>query len=356
MVKFLLALGATFGIIFSTFVLYFLSSQIGFRSHKYHTTEQIPVSPELLQEYKEKFDFYLQLATERHVDKENGFFNMHCDSLLFSSLAGAAGAPLKVDAAMEENGKWHRTPQKDCYSEHSGSTISRDMLLGLLVFLWKSQNKDLLETTISYGKANATWSGDWKMGDGDPFRIYMRPALQSTYYQALYKMDGESNWRRHIPYFWTYTTGYGTHLMVWHITMAGLLRGGLKSSELKMLKKYADREPRNGIYNAAYAKFSGSAAYLHRAFHAALDETLFPADSLPTSSNFCVDALWQRDEFLYNTVKVKEIDENGNEVERFKIEIVNNPHWTPCPHQNREHPGIEIIIMGALVFDMLYHE
>src|SRR5690349_11473466 len=99
---------------------------------RFHTLERI----------EEKLLLYLTLAQDQRDG--DGFIEWkNCDSLLFSGLVGAFDAPgdLVIEAARDENGAWHRRSlgHQECYPHLSKSTVSRDMFVGLLWFVWKQK-------------------------------------------------------------------------------------------------------------------------------------------------------------------------------------------------------------------------
>lgn len=345
-------------IIFAAFNVYI--SNNGTKTHAYKTLQEVPPDAAMLARFEIKFIKYLQLISHK-VDQE-GFIQNTCDSLLWSGILCTV-APVNIEAAMNPDGQWFRTPAKDCYPNESGSTISRDTMLGALICSWDRGRLDLIQKTISYGKQHSTWSGDWKLGEGDPFRIYARPGLQATTYEISEKLGGESNWRQYLPQFWTSSTaGFNSHLQIWHLLLRGRMFGKINNKELRTLKDLAEAQPNNGFYNAAYAKFSGDVGKLNNALRAVLDESKFPENSLPTGKNFCTDILFQRDEYSDEVLKAddngciifKGKQECGFKAAEFVRKIFKNPDWLPCPNnQEVEHAGIEVIETGAVILDLI---
>ena len=103
----------------------------------------------------------------KHQDIQGFLHTEHCDSLLWSGLASVGGADVNLLAAQGEPGQWYRRPLSypECFQNgYSRSTISRDMLLGLLwatVPMLDNQALDILVPLYDYGKEH-----NWRMGDG----------------------------------------------------------------------------------------------------------------------------------------------------------------------------------------------
>jgi 5-methylcytosine-specific restriction endonuclease McrA len=98
-----------------------------------------------------KYSLYKTLIQK--VQDKHGFIeSKECDSLLWSGLVGTV-PDIKVDimAAFDaKKGVWHRRPSKDCWPEHSASTISRDMLLGLLAYCIKHQKGVIADQIVKH--------------------------------------------------------------------------------------------------------------------------------------------------------------------------------------------------------------
>lgn len=92
-----------------------------------------------------------------------------CDGLLWNGLALVGGADINIHQA-ESDGRWYRRPSKDCYPDESASSISNDMITGLLYGLWASEDYDAVNRLYKYGKDNV-----WVMGSGVISRTLLRP-------------------------------------------------------------------------------------------------------------------------------------------------------------------------------------
>jgi hypothetical protein len=181
-------------------------------------------------------------------------------------------------------------------------------------------------------------SHEGRMGDGDPFRTDLRPGLAATFHAIINLSAGVplppkiENPDPEVPVDQqtqltggindlVVAKGYEAELSVSHILLRGLIYKGVSDFELKLLKAQVDREPRNAFYQAVYHKFTDGdqAAALAILF----DESLFPADRLPTTEQYCTDYLWQRD---------------------------NSPQdWAPCPEKNEVHSGTDFLFATAVI-------
>src|SRR5690606_36989106 len=75
---------------------------------------------------------------------------------------------------------WEEIVKENWYK---GSTISRDMLLGLAWYAWCNKRLDISEGVIKYALKN--WG---VMGEGDPARTNIMPNLFSTFCWISYRL------------------------------------------------------------------------------------------------------------------------------------------------------------------------
>jgi len=238
----------------------------------------------------EKVKTYLALGPS--VQDADGFIDYtHCDSLLFSGLYAVGGATVNMDAARDAEGRWHRRSlnQPPCYPEGSKSTISRDMFLGLLWYIWEYQRLDLAEALFAYGEAH-----DWVMGEGDISRIYFTPGLQATLAEIIFRLGGEDHYAyRAIPQSWAKNTGFAAHLDALHILLRGELTGSIEEKALEVLQYNYTRAPENALFSYAWHRYSDGDQ--SETYSRLLNEAWWPADRLPTSADRCEGWITQRD-------------------------------------------------------------
>ncbi len=291
---------------------------------------QPPREDPRISELKAKVERYLDLA-ETNVDSLGWIKDTKCDGLLFNSLFSIAGGHPDIEAAQEGPGIWYRFHTHDCYSGGgSGSTISRDMFIGLFLWIWHNKRLDLIEDIIQYGEAHTNALGGWVMGEGDKFRISIRGSGQATAYEMRYRLGGSNHWKRKIPQVWPRVKDYEAHLQVLHILLRAHLTGGVRSVALRALRGNAEREPRNALFVAVYNRFKDGDR--SAAIESLLDETIFPSDRLPVSSDRCTFYLWQR-----------EVTRDGEP----------NPDWLPCKERSEVFTGIDFLFGAAIVLNKI---
>ena len=222
-----------------------------------------------------KTELYKTLI-KSHQDK-NGFIETdHCDSLLFSGLLSCVGGiEIKLEAARDSSGQWYRRPQQNCFPHGSKSTISRDMLLGLLWGAYFNKRLDIIEQVIKYATDHALMMGDavnLKVKFG---RCLMTPSLLGLYAEASYALGGPNRFLlRKIPAsLSTNMTGFQAHLTV----LNALLRKEITGTEKynKLLNIYANKNKFNPLFQYAADNLIMARDILD-------NESLWPKDRLPT--------------------------------------------------------------------------
>lgn len=243
------------------------------------------------------------------VQDEHGFiYTDECDSLLFTALAGTVLDTVDIRAARESNGRWHRRPTKDCYPDHSKSTISRDMLLGVMWYAYAHDDLELVENMWAYGSQRS-----WIMGDGLRSRVQLTPGLVATLAQLIKYLGGADHVERHIPTIgWARVGDFEAHLQVLHILLRLRVYGNIDVQAEQRLQEHAERQPSNALFRYAAGDVSEAASLL---------KAQFPMDRLPTSEDHCARWLYERDE--------------GDD-------------WKPCS-KGEKHSGGEVLFVGALL-------
>lgn len=221
-----------------------------------------------------------------------------CDGLLFASLGATANLPINIMQDEKEPGKWDRHPSFDCYPASAPSTISKDMLTGLMFYLLKSGNKDALRRLETYGSAH-----HWIMGEGEFSRVYMTPSMVLR----LRAMIGK-----------TTVSDFEDHLDALAILTNGAINGGISTTELSRIEMLLREQPRNALYGAIYHKYSDGDQTVPTDI--LLDESLFPADRLPTTDDRCANYLWQK----------------------------SDDEWKPCGGAS-QHDGIDLLFAASII-------
>jgi hypothetical protein len=276
-----------------------------------------------LAEVKAKYERYLSLV-KTVSDPKTGFIAVEtCDSLLFTALTSAGGYGVDIKVARDEEGRWWRRPGKDCGPQwqNAKSTISRDMLLGVLWGGWVKRDLAMVESLFRYAVRH-----NLVMGDGDIGATLMNPNIMRTIAEMISALGGPDHKEfKLLPYAWgEAATNFRGHLQVLHIVLKGAVTGSVSDGELQILKSEAERLPWNALYQAAYHRFlDGNQS---AAISALMNEKLYPASRLPASSDRCEPWILQRD--------------GGKDLE-------------PCPDEGKIHSGGDLIFPAAMVLNYL---
>lgn len=288
-------------------------------------------------ELRAKQKLYCELSKESYL--ANKFVVGRCDGLLFTSIHGLVCDYVSIDSfeSDSEPGRYYRSPTRDCFVDGepngSDSTISKDMMLGLMHSLWYHKKDEEIKQVIDYGRNN-----NWFMGDaGDLKTKVSKTLLSPNLISLLYDMQSElapepgeleellDESKQQV----IVNTGYRAHLQVMRIILEGRVRGGINDLKFEALKQQTERVPKNGLFHAAYNHFKDGDQ--RRAIDIALDTTYFPDDKLPNNhENYCTGYLFQRDEVKNGTI---------------------NQDWVPCPERAFElHNGTDFLALTWLVF------
>lgn len=260
-----------------------------------------------------KYKLYKRLIKTQQ-DKHGFIESDKCDSLLFSGLVGSTQEVyIDIKSALAEDGSWQRRPIElpSCYSnghwnlleriksclmakttdikilqkifEAGGSSISRDMLLGLAWYAYYNKRLDISESVIKYALSHRL-----VMGEGTLTRTILTPSLLSTYAWVSYRLGGpKRSWLRYLPHFESKkVTDFQAHLSVLHILLRNKLTN--KPKYLDLLQFHADRQPENAFFQAATGNIDKAYTILN-------NENYFPSSRLPTSEDRYEPYLWQRD-------------------------------------------------------------
>lgn len=221
-----------------------------------------------------------------------------CDSLLYTALLGSVGVDVPDISAAEDPdhpGKWVRRPQfrpgapAPCFippdiDNGSKSSISRDMLLGVLWYAWRHQDRAMLERLYNYGNAN-----NWTMGEGEITRTGLR-TLRGTLVAEIAALGGERHPFDELindPELFA-DSSYAAHLQVLHILLSGEIYGRLSDHSVQILATLADQNPDVPIMQAAASRWVGG-QYAWKFLGAMRQQMMFPASHLPTTLDRCTN-------------------------------------------------------------------
>lgn len=266
-----------------------------------------------------KNDLYLQLIQPK-LDESGFILHEDCDSLLFTGLLSSAQSiNTDITAARDPNGQWFRRPlSKPC---SSASTISRDMLIGVMWYAWRNNRLDIAEDLFEYGRSHT-----WIMGEGDKSRTIFTPNMQSTLARLIFKMGGASYVERNIPMSWASNLdGFEAHLQTLLIALHGEMYGQISGEMLSKVAALRQNNPNNALFSYIYSKYTTGDQ--SEAVNILLNKSLFPEKSLPTNANYCTEYLWQRDQLDAETT---------------------SSDWLPCD-KTKEHTGVDFLFVSGLI-------
>lgn len=266
----------------------------------------LPALPTPLEQLQDKYDLYLSLQSDLLRDD--------CDGLLFRSLASVGGNSNINVMEHYKDPLWHRSPDNDCSNT---TTISRDMIVGLLWWVWRTKNVEVASQLKQYAEEHAL-----KMGEGD-LRVYLTPQLYNTLFYIHKRLTG-SNKDSTLPTIWDAgLDGYQAHIQMLHILLRAEIELYVQSKELEVIKAMYEREPDNALFAYAYSKFV-SGNYDRLVAHLA-SMPQFPNDRLPTSQHRCTEWLWQR--------------------------VSTSNDWKPCVDKQEAYSGGDFLFIAKLILD-----
>lgn len=266
---------------------------------------------------------YIELIRSEMQD-ENGFIDYkHCDSLLHTGLLGVhKKIKVNITAAELSPGQWLRRPinYDECYkSGESRSTISRDMLLGLIWYSVYNDRLDILENLWDYGVNHF-----WIMGEDDTggFHTIMNSKMISLLARSIKYLGG--NYSK----FWVNTPikfsdncgGYVCHLTALQIGLLAKINGGVSESEFKVLKQLKNRNPNNILYQTLYHKYlDGDYTKVYN-----LIDSKYPPNRLPNNLDWGDDWPVQRDDDDPGLRPSRETRQHSGGELLFVLALINN--------------------------------
>jgi hypothetical protein len=274
-----------------------------------------------------KYVLYSEL-TKTTFDKDGWILTDECDALLHNSLLATTEASdyASLLKARSKDGRWFRRPAMDCLSTGSSkSSISRDMLLGLMHPIVLFKDKDTVKRLIEYANDNK-----WVMGEHDGSldgrnRVLLTPKfynlIADVYSYTKDTLDSRPPEDEEDPYELK-GVSFTDHLDGLAIEIKGMIYGGINDFELRILKRNKEADPNNALYQALYSKYTDGNQ--NTAVKILLREDLFPSDSLPVSSDRCSPYLWMHGE------------KPGD--------------WQGCD-EDKTHPGHDFLFVARIILD-----
>lgn len=237
-----------------------------------------------------KYNLYRKLS-KREQDRDGFIHSDKCDSILFSSLL-AVGVDSLINIKAAYDGRyWYRRPLKkgECWKcGESRSTISRDMLLGVMWYIWHFKQEHL---AISLWKS--VWKNCLRMGQGRWWGAdtFMNPTMIATLAQLCNILGYSTFWTRlwaKLPHRPGKAKGFSRHLQCILILLNQRIYGIITEKEKQALQRNYEEQPTNPLH--AYA-----AGHIAEASWLLLNSPFWPATRLPTGRDCKEEWPIQRD-------------------------------------------------------------
>lgn len=269
---------------------------------------------------EKKIDIYSE-ELGKHRDEFGFIMTDACDSTLFSGLLSAA-LPGTVDLPIARGplGEWHRRPRQDCgpHWGNSRSTFSRDMMIGVLYYLWYNKDLDAAVDLMELLRSNFYYMP----GEGTAGELLMNPAIMNTLAQIIKDLGGdEYKIELALPVVFGRSPGYVAHLTALHIHLRGQVMGRISAHNLDIIEYHRARQPRNPLFHAVYHKYLDG--NMQAVVNLLLNDSVYPEGRTPTTLDRCSPWVIERD---------------------FSVR-----DWGPCPDRPvKEHTGAELLVIYHL--------
>lgn len=182
------------------------------------------------------------------------------DGALWSGLYAAVTACPDYPKAEDRHGHWQRGPGYVPQNPSpEWSSWSRDSGVGLLAYGLRRRDLGALDRHYRFGHAHG-----WQMGEplGDGRAIYS-PNLVGLLARAVLVLGGEDRAERYLPFKAEGgAVDYRAHLAVMEVLLEGEVRPAtlaldVTDGQLDLLRAQAERDPRDPLFQAAYARYTG---------------------------------------------------------------------------------------------------
>lgn len=225
-----------------------------------------------------------------------------CDGLLFTSLWSVSCGYGDVGDFQDpaKPGYWHRNPTRDCYVAGSPtpdngakSSISKDMLLGMMYYSWKLKKDDYIDSLIAYGEDNGWFMGDAIDAKTRISRTLLSPGLIDLVYDIQSRLGLQAAGGDSADAFFV-NKDFQAHLDVIRILLEGSVKGSISAVQAEILAAQAERNHANALFVAAASRYGKASST--DAINYLLDSQHFPNDRLPSQAEHCEPYLFQRDD------------------------------------------------------------
>ncbi len=253
-----------------------------------HAPQPAPAIPQAL---SDRAALYLSLQ-QAERDGDGFILTDSCDSLLFSALNGSVPGvgPIHIEAAQGDLGQWFRRPLSyaPCYSDSDpkSSDISRDMLIGLMVYADVWSRRDIVENLFAWGSAHL-----WEMGrDHTIGTALMTPDLIGVLAQTIEHLGGSHRAVEETPPLYNTTPGFISHLTLLEVLLYGRNHGSIRDLELSALRSIVAQEPQNPLAQALLHKYTDG----DQSIALRLLQDTWPDNRLPNTADWCEEWRTQR--------------------------------------------------------------
>lgn len=256
-----------------------------------------PLPEDLTAKVKAKRDFYLSVQSQ--ALNVHGYAHEKCDSLGFTALCKAAGGCKDADLSKsEDNGRWYRSPEKDCFDNgESKSDFSKDMALMLFIQFYQSKDLKSLARFKAYVDENNYVMGRPTNTPEGLSRVVMSPGLILTMERLYKELSGAwsgtpipAEPAEALPFI---NRGFLAHIDVLSIWLNAELTGKTSDVDDFVLRSQVERQPKNAIFQSVYHAYRDGDQT--KTLEILADDSLFPPDRLPASKDRCEEYLFQRD-------------------------------------------------------------
>ena len=291
----------------------------------------------MVEPIKLRHAIYCELSYPNYLEKK--YVVDECDGAGFTSLysLGCLGYDVDLHDFQTETGRMNRSPDPErCwdYDNHvsagSDAGYSKDHVLMRAIAAYEHADIHWFDMFLKYLDDNHWVFCEAKDDVIKLSKCVMSPKLYVLLYDAREKLktkktkpiDTEGSDDSLVIPLLDVKTGFEGHLDVLSIWFSGRIYAAITKDQKKRLKAYAEREPKNGLYQAV-AFIYGEASY-DSVVASLIDEKLFPRDKLPSNhENYCTDYLFQRDYM------------KGTEI---------NKDWLPCTEKEfKYHSATEYV-------------
>ena len=276
-------IGGSMRLISKIFICIFLTAGCGQNNSSSNTPQPTLANLETL------YQTYEGLLPS-HQDSNGFILEDKCDSLLFSSLAAVGNnTPINIESASQGPGFWFRLPNQ--YGDVCGpNEISRDMLIGLLVYIQHFGRLDLANQLWDYGTSH-----NWVMNSGDT-RTIVAPDFVGLLSRVIRDLGGTTHDEYLIPALSVYiNTSYdwtSNHLNMIRIYLDGRMAGSINDADLTFLRSLTQYNPGNLLGQALLHRYTDG----DESSVIASLVNLYPSNRLPTDSDWCDNWRWQRED------------------------------------------------------------